>query len=180
MLNQSGTVFWLTGLSGSGKSIIGLALTKALRERDFSVLFLDGDDLREAVGIVKHDSDERLKAGFLYARLCKMIAAQGIHVVCATISLFHEIQTWNRNNIPNYLEIFIDVPLDELVKRDTKKIYEKERSGSIKNVVGIDITPDFPKKPDVIIHNYGAVKIEEAVALIVKKFKETRRELVDV
>lgn len=169
MNNRQGVVFWLTGLSGSGKTTIGTELTHRLRAQNLPVMFLDGDHLREITGnSFGHDREQRLQASLLYARLCNMIAAQKIHVVCATISLFHQTQQWNRDNIKNYLEIFIDVPLPELIKRDPKKIYSRAQSGELKNVVGIDIPAEFPLHPDLTIQNYDSIDINQAVETILK------------
>lgn len=169
-MDEAGIVYWLTGLSGSGKTTIARALTAALRKQNQPVIFLDGDELREVTGnMFGHNRDERLKASLLYSRLCKMLAAQCTHVVCATISLFHETQEWNRIFIPNYLEVFIDVPLAEVIKRDPKSIYARAAAGEINNVVGIDIPADFPKYPDVIIHNIEPFSVDKAVTTILEK-----------
>lgn len=173
-MTRQGVVFWLTGLSGSGKTTIGTELALRLRAQEYPVIFLDGDILREmSANTFGHDRDQRLQASLMYARLCNMIAAQNVHVVCATISLFHQTQLWNRKNIPNYLEIFVDVPLSELVKRDPKKIYSRAQAGELKNVVGIDIVPEYPQKPDLIIKNHGDVPVKQAVDDIIKLFNST-------
>ena len=171
MNNRQGVVFWLTGLSGSGKTTIGTELTHRLRAQEQPVIFLDGDHLREVTGnTFGHDQEQRLQASLMYSRLCNMIAAQNIHVVCATISMFHQTQQWNRQNISNYLEIFVDVPLSELIKRDPKKIYSRAQTGELKNVVGMDIAAEFPQNPDLIIKNHNTVSIHQAVDAILKLF----------
>jgi adenylylsulfate kinase len=77
-----------------------------------------------------------------------MITNQGINVIIAVIGLFSEIHNWNRSNIALYREVFLDVPKDELVRRDPKGIYKKFREGKLSNVVGFDIEVDFPIDPD--------------------------------
>src|SRR6202020_2502960 len=92
------------------------------------------------------------------ARMCRMLAGQGQDVVCATISLFHEVQRWNRENIPGYREIYLRVPLDELRRRDRKGIYADPR-----NVVGIDLPAEAPESPDLILDNHGSLDVPAAV-----------------
>lgn len=170
MIDYVPTVFWLTGLSGSGKTTLGTLLTNKLRSRGNSVIFLDGDTLREVYdNNFGYDRHGRFTASLQYARLCKMLTEQNVHVVCATISMFHHTQDWNRKNIANYMEIFMDVPLSELIKRDNKKIYSRCLSGELNNVVGIDIVPEFPKTPDIIIRNPHESFIENNVDLILEK-----------
>jgi len=74
---------------------------------------------------------------------------QGIDVVISVIGLFKELHRWNKENIPNYIEIFIDTPLEELINRDPKGLYKKHKSGEIKNIAGMDLKVDFPVDPDI-------------------------------
>lgn len=167
------TVFWLTGLSGAGKTTLGTQLTNQLRARGEPVIFLDGDVLRSLFNdTTKHDQQSRLDIGMKYARLCQMLVAQGVHVVCATISLFHQIQDWNRNNIKNYIEIFLDVPMDELIKRDSKQIYSRAHAGEICNIMGIDIAPELPKQADVVIHHANDMNHKDSIELILRHYNE--------
>ena len=83
--------------------------------------------------------------GFKYSKLCKLLTNQGCDVVIGVIGLFKELHSWNRQNISNYVEIFIDTPLVELKKRDTKGIY----SGKNMNVAGVDLKVDLPSSPDI-------------------------------
>lgn len=168
MIKFTPTLFWLTGLSGAGKTTLGTLLTEKLRDRDYPVVFLDGDILREIYNNrFGHDHAGRLEASLQYARLCKMLIEQKVHVVCATISMFHQTQKWNRENIQRYIEIFLDIHVDELIRRDSKKIYSRALTGELKNIVGVDIQPEFPKKPDIIIKDN---KIEDSVNLILKNY----------
>lgn len=166
------TVFWLTGLSGAGKTTLANRLVLELRDRDDPVVLLDGDVMREVFGEIGHDRNSRLKVSFQYSRLCKMLVEQGVHVVCATISLFHQTQAWNRDNIDNYIEIFVDVPLADLKNRDSKGVYSRAERGELKNIVGVDIQAELPNKADVVIKNLDGVSIEDSVALILKKYIE--------
>src|SRR5208282_543435 len=88
---------------------------------------------------------------------------QGSDVVCATISLFHEVQRWNRENIPGYREIYLRVPIDELRRRDSKGIYAGAERGDMRNVVGLDVPAEAPEAADLILDNYGALDAATAV-----------------
>lgn len=166
-MNSKGNVFWITGLSGSGKSSIAIRLTHRLRTHGLSVIYLDGDVLRDIFqDNFGHSEAERLRASQTYARLCAMLSAQGVTVVCSTISLFHETQQWCRENIERYCEVFVRVPIDVLLRRDSKGIYSKAKAGEITNVVGFDINPQFPISPEIVIDNYGDITPDYAVEII--------------
>lgn len=174
-----GTVFWITGISSSGKTSIGSMLYKKLSENGYSALHLDGDSLRKIVGeTFGYSVIERKNASIFYANLCAEIAAQGIHVICSTISLFHCIHDRNRKLIPNYLEIFIDTPLEVAQNRDKRNIYKKKESQSYHSeIVGIDIEPEYPLNPDLTIKNYGTITPELAANQILELFYKTQSNL---
>lgn len=147
--HESGSVIWITGLSGAGKTTLAEKVASELRNDGWPVVLLDGDVLREAMDIeTLHNSDERLAVANKYAKICQMLASQGLVVVIATISLFSEIHTWNRKNLPKYIEIFLKVPMFELIRRDPKGIYKKFQNGKVKNVSGLDLKVDEPLYPD--------------------------------
>src|ERR1700733_6943273 len=138
-----GHVFWITGLSGAGKTTVGKGLCERLRAAGRPVTFLDGDALRAAIADdLDYSAGHRRHSAMRNARLCRLLAGQGSDVVCATISLFHEVQRWNRENIPGYREIYLRVPLHELRSRNSKGIYAEREPMS--NVVGIDVAAETP------------------------------------
>ena len=159
-----GRVFWITGLSGAGKTAVGRELSSRLRAAGRPVTFLDGDALRAAIAEdLDHSVGHRRRSAMRNARLCRLLAGQGADVVCATISLFHEVQRWNRENIPGYREIYLRVPIDELCRRDSKGIYARARSGDVHNIVGFDVPAEAPEAPDLVLDNYGDLDIASAV-----------------
>ncbi len=90
---NKGTVYWVTGLAGAGKTTIANLLVEDMRARQTTVIFLDGDVMREVFGgSAGHSLAERLVLARQYAALCRLISHQGISVVCATISMFHEMR----------------------------------------------------------------------------------------
>ena len=165
---NKGTVYWITGLSGAGKTTIGTLLYENIRRDKPNVFRLDGDVGRWAYNDkVGYSREERLDGAYRNARVCKMIADQGIDVVCCTISMYDEVRAWNREHMENYKEIYLEVPLEVLIKRDQKGLYTSVRKGSVKDVVGMDLQLEFPKAPDVRIVNDGALTPEEVVARII-------------
>jgi cytidine diphosphoramidate kinase len=155
---DTGCVYWFTGLSGAGKTTIGRLFYERLRQHHRHVVFLDGDVLREVFGNdLGHSLDQRMQSAMRNSRLCKMLSDQGIDVVCATISMFHECRRWNRQHIPAYREIYIRVPKAVLIERDQKQLYSRAMRGEIQNVMGVDLDIEEPECPDLVIDNDGSI-----------------------
>ena len=168
----SGKVYWITGLSGAGKTTLCRELVAHLRAQGRPVVMLDGDELREAMGATNaHTRQDRLQLAMRYAHLCHMIAVQGVDVAIATISLFREVHEWNRANIPGYVEIYLHVPLEELKRRDPKQIYARAERGELKDVAGLDFAVDEPQAPDVRIGWVSGLTVEAALARVIEQLK---------
>src|SRR5579863_10310577 len=162
--SSPGRVFWITGLSGAGKTSVGRELCDRLRAAGGKVTWLDGDDLRSAIAEdLGHNASDRRRSAMRNARLCRLLADQGADVVCATISLFHEVQRWNRENIPGYREIYLRVPIEELRRRNSKGIYAGAQRGDTRDVVGLDVPAEAPEAPDLVLDNYGPLDVAMAV-----------------
>ncbi|MBI2596267.1 adenylyl-sulfate kinase [Candidatus Daviesbacteria bacterium] len=166
---KKGVVWWITGISGTGKTTVGFALYKKLQASGKNVVYLDGDKLRKVFGnLHSHTINDRRILAKTYSRICKMLSDQGLDVVCATISLFHDCHNWNRRFIKNYKEIYLTAPKKVLFGRDLKKIYKKYHAGKIKDVVGVDIKPEIPLNPDMVIKNDGKKLPDEIVRQVLK------------
>lgn len=156
-------VYWLTGLSGAGKTTIGRLWYEKLKTEGKTVVFLDGDELRQVFGDdLGFTEADRRKSAMRNARLCALLSGQGLTVVCCTISMFDSVRAWNRKNIPGYFEIYVKVSMKTLQQRDQKGLYS--RGGQ--NVAGIHFQVEEPKTPDLVLENDGQRTPEEQVELL--------------
>lgn len=173
MHTTSGSVYWFTGLSGAGKTTLGKLYVEYLKSvNKCNVVLLDGDIMRVVLSSTKnYSSKERNELAFKYSRLSKMLATQGFEVVVCTISMFHNVRKWNRENIESYVEIFIEVPLQNLVERDSKGIYKRKENGGVSDVVGIDLEPELPLDPDLRILNDGSRPLVDLLKDIIRHTK---------
>ncbi|OGN30002.1 MAG: hypothetical protein A3A33_01615 [Candidatus Yanofskybacteria bacterium RIFCSPLOWO2_01_FULL_49_25] len=147
------TVIWITGLPGTGKTTLAKKVFSLIRLK-VPAVFIDGDAVRKMTGNdLGYSVKDRIKNAYRISRLCKLLSDQGLVVVCATVSLFKEIHTWNRRNMPGLFEVFIDTPAHILHQRDRKKLYTKSKAGKITDLVGIHQSYDVPRDPHLIISN---------------------------
>lgn len=168
-MKQEGVLYWITGLSGAGKTTIGNRLYYELRKQMDNVILLDGDILKKIVGDeLGYTESDRRKRAVRYAQICKVLTDQGMVVICCTIAMYDEVRDWNRKNNKGYVEIFLDVGMDVLKKRDQKGLYSKVEKGEIENVLGIDMQVEFPKIPDIVINNDGRYSVKECVNRILE------------
>ena len=161
--------YWITGLSATGKTTMSSLLADHLRSSGKLVILFDGDELRDVFGNKTFTREERIALGMHYSRLCQLVTSQGVDVIIAVIGLFKEMHTWNRNNIPGYVEVFIDTPLYELERRDPKGIYKSYRAGEIENIAGIDLSVDFPENPDILIKWSKGRSVDSMFDELIKK-----------
>jgi len=169
---MAGKVIWLTGLSASGKSTIAREMQALLKEKGITPLLLDGDQLREAVADYNcgHDPESRVLNAYRISRFANMAARQGLVVIVATMSLYHEIHNWNRKNFPQYFEILIKTDLETLRERDPKGLYKHVESGNAENLPGMDLQPEFPVNPDFILENNQQLKnVRKLAELLVRR-----------
>lgn len=163
-------VYWITGLSGAGKTTIGKELYNKIRVLYSNTVFLDGDILRNVFGNdLGYSKDDRKKCAMRYARLCDMLQKQDINVICCTISMFQSIREWNRENIVNYREIYVKTDISVLIERNQKGLYSGIL-GKENETVGLYMEFEEPDNPDMVLVNNGEITVEDQVKKIMKKF----------
>ncbi|MDR0393311.1 MAG: adenylyl-sulfate kinase [Puniceicoccales bacterium] len=171
-------LIWVTGLSGAGKTTLAVALYGKLKKKLSNLVLLDGDQFREMMSSdVGYDHSDRLIMAWRMAKICQCLTAQSIHVICATISMYKEIHMFNRANIKDYYEVFIDVSLDNLIKNDKKGLYSGALSKKIHNVVGVDLPFDRPENCDLIIDNNKKNALKEKVGRILHLIEKSNDKL---
>lgn len=155
---QRPCIVWLTGLSGSGKSTVSNALESELTRLGAHTYLLDGDNMRHGLnkdlGFSDRDREENIRR---VAEVARLFVDAGIIVITAFISPFQRDRDMARNLMEEgeFIEVFIDTPLDECERRDPKGLYKKARAGLIANFTGIDSAYESPVMPEVHLRTVG-------------------------
>ncbi len=148
--SKEGIFFWITGLAGSGKSSIARSLYPKLKKLYGPTIIVSGDNLRNIHGFRKYSKKDRLKFSKTKMKFCDLILRQRINLVYSTISMFDKVRNMNKRKFSNYIEIYIKTDLKEIVKNKKKKIYSRRK---MKNIWGVDLKPQFPKKSNITVVN---------------------------
>ncbi len=176
VLGQKGATLWFTGLSGSGKSTVAVALELALLRRGKIAYRLDGDNVRLGInknlGFSAEDRTENIRR---IGEVSKLFADAGVIVLSSFISPYREDRDTVRalhdaDGLP-FLEIHVDCPLDEAERRDPKGLYKKARAGEIKNFTGIDDPYEAPLKPDLHLHS-EKMSVQDEVEIILGELQK--------
>ncbi|MDY4426029.1 MAG: adenylyl-sulfate kinase [Helicobacter sp.] len=166
--NQKPCVLWLTGLSGSGKSTLANALEQRLFTMGYHTYLLDGDNVRHGLNKdLGFDENSRIENIRRIGEVCKLFVDSGLIVLCAFISPFCKERQIIRELLDKgeYIEIFVDTPIEVCEKRDPKGLYKKARNGEIKNFTGIDSPYEAPKNPEIHIKSEN---LDENIETILK------------
>ena len=165
LLHQRGIMIWFTGLSGSGKSTIAIALERELQKRGLLCRILDGDNIRSGInnnlGFSESDRIENIRR---IAEVGKLFVDTGIITIAAFISPNNDIREMAAHIIgeQDFIEIYISTPLEECERRDVKGLYAKARKGEIKNFTGISAPFEAPVHPALSIDT-SQLSVEESV-----------------
>ena len=173
-LKQKSKVLWMTGLSGSGKTTIAQGLEKKLFENGFFAQVLDGDNIRSGLnGDLGFSIEERKENIRRIAEVAKLFLDSGAIVLCSFISPTIAIRKYAKDIIgkEDFLEIFVDTPIEICEKRDVKGLYKKARAGKIKGFTGIDSPYEIPELPDVTLDT-TTVTVDQSVETLVNLVRE--------
>lgn len=169
-LHQRGITVWFTGLSGSGKSTIAIALERRLSQMGIFSRILDGDNIRTGInrglGFSEEDRKENIRR---IAEVCKLFTETGIVTLAAFVSPTNELRNMAREIISadDFAEIYVATPLEECERRDVKGLYAKARRGEIKDFTGISSPFEVPIAPTLSIDSTGR-DVEECIDEVLK------------
>ncbi len=171
-MEHKGFTLWFTGLSGSGKTTLARGVEMILRQRDMKVEVLDGDIIRQnlsrGLGFSKADRDTNIKRiGFV----CKLLTRNGVVAIASAISPYREVRQLVRKDIGAFVLVYVKCPVDVLIRRDVKGLYEKALSGEIANFTGISDPYQEPHHPDIVVDT-SVETPQESIAKIIGKLEE--------
>ena len=169
---NTGCTLWFTGLSGSGKSTLSQLVAARLRELGARVEVLDGDIVRtllcHGLGFSREDREENIRRiGFV----CELLARNGVIAIAAAISPYRAGRDELRQRITNFVEIYMNCPVEVLIRRDVKGLYKKALSGEISRFTGISDPYEPPLSPEVTIDS-SSDSLESSVAIILQRIGE--------
>jgi adenylyl-sulfate kinase len=168
LLQQNPKVIWFTGLSGSGKSTLATRLEVQLFKKNFKTYLLDGDNVRTGLNKDLDFSDYARKENIRrIGEVSKLFLDSGLIVLSAFISPFEEDRNLVRQIVgsANFIEVFVDCPLDVCETRDIKGLYKRARAGEVKNFTGISSPYERPLNPDITVSTH-LQSIEESLNLL--------------
>lgn len=169
---EQGLTIWFTGLSGAGKSTVANILAERLKGMGRRVELLDGDEIRKnlssGLGFSKEDRDANIRR---IAFVAKLLSRNGIIAISAAISPYREIRDEARGDIANFVEVFVDCPLEVCEERDVKGLYARARSGEIQQFTGISDPYEAPSSAEVVLHTDRETP-EQSVEKIIDKLGE--------
>ncbi len=150
---HEGFTLWFTGLSGAGKSTISSIIFDRLRGHEAKVEILDGDVVRthlsKGLGFSKEDRDTNIRRiGFV----CELLSRNGVIAIGAAISPYRSIRDEIRSRVPNFVEVYVECPLDVLIARDAKGLYKKALAGELPQFTGVSDPYEPPLNPEVTVH----------------------------
>jgi adenylylsulfate kinase len=169
---DKGFTIWFTGLSGAGKSTLSEALIQRFQEHGRNVEILDGDIVRthlsKGLGFSREDRDTNIKR---IAFVCSLLTRNGVICISAAIAPYREAREWARQEIGNFVEIYVKCPIEVCRQRDVKGLYKLVDEGKIKNFTGVDDPYEEPENPELIVET-DKETLDESIERILAKLVE--------
>lgn len=170
LLGQKGVMLWFTGLSGSGKSTVAIALERELQKRGLLCRILDGDNIRTGINAnLGFSADDRRENIRRVAEVAKLFVDTGIITIAAFVSPTEDLRNLAQHIIgkDDFKEIFISTPIKECERRDVKGLYARARRGEVKNFTGISAPFEAPQHPALSLDT-SKLSLEESVAQLLQ------------
>jgi adenylyl-sulfate kinase len=171
-MEQQGFVLWFTGLSGSGKTTLAKPIEQELKRRGLRAERLDGDIVRQSLtrdlGFTKEDRDKNIERITFVA---KLLSRNGVAVMCSFISPYRVVRQKVREETTSFIEVYVEVPLEEAINRDVKGLYQKAINGEIPNFTGISDPYEEPLGPEIRVPTHLET-VEESVQRILTYLEE--------
>lgn len=170
LLGQKGVMLWFTGLSGSGKSTVAIALERELQKRGLLCRILDGDNIRTGINAnLGFSADDRRENIRRVAEVAKLFVDTGIITIAAFVSPTEDLRNLAQHIIgkDDFKEIFISTPIEECERRDVKGLYARARRGEVKNFTGISAPFEAPQRPALSLDT-SKLSLEESVAQLLQ------------
>jgi adenylyl-sulfate kinase len=167
LCNQKGFTLWFTGLSGAGKTAMAKMIERELRGRGLKIERLDGDTVRQSLtrdlGFSKEDRDKNIERVTFVA---KLLTRNDVGVLCSFISPYRERRAKSRQEIGEFIEVFVECPVEECARRDVKGMYAKAFAGEIENFTGVSDPYEEPENPEIVCHTAQETVGESAAKVI--------------
>lgn len=171
-MSNKGFTIWFTGLSGAGKSTLSEIIEKRLKARGHNVEILDGDIVRthlsKGLGFSREDRDTNIKR---IAFVCGLLTRNGVICISAAISPYREARQWARQEIGNFVEVYVKCPIEVCRERDVKGLYKLVDEGKIKGFTGVDDPYEEPEHPELVVET-NKETVEETIERIFAKLVE--------
>jgi adenylyl-sulfate kinase len=165
--DQKGFTLWFTGLSGSGKTALAKIVAQELRDRGLKVERLDGDIVRQSLtrdlGFSKEDRNKNIERVTFVA---KLLTRNDVAVLCSFISPYRERRAKSRQEIGEFIEVFVECPVEVCAERDVKGLYAKAFAGEIENFTGVSDPYEEPENPEIVCHTAQEAPEQSAARIL--------------
>lgn len=168
-MEHKGFTLWFTGLSGAGKTTLAVQVRDILKESGYKVELLDGDvvrtNLSKGLGFSKEDRDTNIKRiGFV----CHLLSRNNVIAIASAISPYRDVRDGIREQIGDFVEVYVKCPLEVLVERDVKGLYKKALAGEIQNFTGVSDPYEEPLNAEVVVETDKETEAESLAKIFVK------------